>query len=261
MKENRSSIITWGVVIALLVVSAVVSASWSSIRESLPIPELDLTGVVGGDEVDLPPPASDVAPISLDFIPLPQLQDVSLSPLVAMAILGALVTAPIVGLGVILAIGYSRLANVTEEVKESEEFKEDVAQLEKMETELLRAKRQAQPATPIPDHTRSRWSSISTILIGILFAIFLGTAIGNAFIPGGEVVREGDQVVNVGSQLAWALIFLVLFVGAVLLRPNAIRQIDANENGPIPWGLVWAVISGALMVGLGSGIILFLSSG
>lgn len=256
MSKNRSSLITWAVVVGLLLFAAIASAVSGNL--SLPSPSLGEGGIeLGGGGISLPLPESETAAISLDFLPIPGLNELSLNPYLAMLILGALFAGPIVIGGATLAFLVRLADRRVEGVKSSEAYTGAVQTLEARDKELLKSYKAAQPANPIPSHERPRWSAASSMMLFALFAIFLGFALANTFVEGG-VVQQGDELTSVNSIVIWLLLAGALLFGLVFLRPQSMARVDGSDQLPIPWGMVWSIIAGVIILGLGSGLIVFL---
>lgn len=255
MKNNRSSVITWGVIIGLLLFSALLTALWPQISGRLS--GLDIAPGLTSGERSVPPPVQEES-IHLDSLPIPlpaALQDVVLSPLMVMGILAALVIGSVLVVGGGLAFTYAMLDRQAVSLKEDEAFRQTAATIEKKEKERLKKIQQEQPANPIPEHNRPRWSAVSTSLIIILFAIYIGHALARTFAPG--ILPDPATV----RLVVWSLVIVAAFFSLLAFRPQSLQQLESSEDLSIPWGIIWVIVTGAIVVGLGSGIVMILAAG
>lgn len=259
MSKNES-LKTWGIIIALLILSGVATATWqwasartTTAREHVAVPrseppvlEIRLRDYVVGDLLAETPVIQD-----LDGRQFNQFE--------ALGILIALTLVPLIALALPIAFIFMRLDKQTATVKETETFKTAATQLSKREDAEVKQIRQAQPAKPRrPDPTMPRWSVISTSLIVVLFVMFLGFMLGRATLPHESLM--GHTIVDPAVMLMWASGLVTAVVLFFVLRGKA-RALAASDDGdysPPPWGWIWVIITGLLIVGLGTGLSLIL---
>ena len=235
----------------VLLVLAIVFALWPQINGLL----------LGGPAVP-PPPASDTAATSFDFLTgmpfVPQaLIDLTLSPMATLLLTGVLAIAPIVLIGGGLAVAFSRLDAVAAENKTDPEYKEAVQALDNRWKDQKKEWKSSQPANPIPNHDRPQRFAAVTAGLLMMCAIFVGYLFADLFYPEGDVVR-GGELVAVGRNWAWAMLLLTGISSAAFLRPQVVQAIEGDREAAIPWAMIFMILLGVLVLGIGGALILVL---
>lgn len=164
--------------------------------------------------------------------------------ILAAAVLGgiALLTVP---LGAIVWLG----ARSTTRMQADESYQKAAAAMENKQKALIKSINEAQPATPVPDHNRTVWSAWATGLVTVMLAYFAGLAIG-----GGIAESFATTMASIFATIAAVASFL-------LLRPKKMTTIEETSNNTPSWNLIYVLISGALMMGLGVGLMYVVISG
>jgi hypothetical protein len=206
--------------------------------------------------------AGDGRPVVLEPIPTPAfLEGVfgeEMSPLLVSGVLAGLVVVLIGGGGAVLAGINAFIARLVTNTKDSSDYKEKQAALEKKEKETLKALQEGRKSPGMPEHTRNGWSAVSTSLIYILFAASLGLIVSRTFFP--EVfIEQEDGLFSPGPLIAGALSLVALIAGYIWMRPKNIAQIDTTDHDPIPWDRVAVIVTGLLIVGLGLAAAVYLN--
>jgi hypothetical protein len=236
---------TWGLVIGLLLFGVVALIGWQW---------LDQPRAGAGDpHVTLPP--AQVPPLEFRFAD----QTFEFEPFQALALLTVLVLAPLALFAAGLAGVFLLLDRQTEQVKEAPEFQASLAQLNQRETEHIKKLRAGRATKSAPaEPVMPRWAAISTSTIVVLFVMFLAFMMGRVFLPPETYWRGNlwDPAVLLmwGAALVTAVIMVLLLRG----RVRALVASDDAEEAPPPWGWIWVIITGLLIVGVGTGVSLII---
>ena len=233
------------ILVALLIGFGVISAVW-------PI----IAGTSTESSTRLPVETEHVD-ISIPFSDPPEVM--SLTSLQVLGLLGGVVTALIIGGGVVIGIGYGLISRLTDAEKESEAFQSNVAALEQRENERLKAMREGRKSHSVPEHKMPRWSVISNTLIVLMFVAFLGLVINGTFYPEGELKLAGGGVMASSWFTVWIPVLLALLVSLWRIRPSRLETAVANDNAAIPWDFIAVLLTGLLIVGLGIGLMVYLN--
>ena len=247
------SLTTWGMIIGLIIFGALAAVALSSSSTSVE----GAVGIGGG----APPPASVLAanaapaneesaagtielknPINGDVI--------ALNEWVVLGGLTALMGGLIVGAGIPLVFIFRALDTGVAKIKDDEEFKSAIAARTSEQKAVVKEYMKSQPPDPIPSHDRPGWSVISTSMCMGMLAAFLGAAFSANFL---------DER-NMGAYAFWFAV-VAMAIGLITLNSSRIQATDAEEGGPIPGGLLWIVITGVIVVGLGVGVMMWVRGG
>jgi hypothetical protein len=252
---NNETLKNWGLVIALLLVSAVATILWQSFTAP----------AVADHAVAAPAPEPAPLEIRLDYYvlgeqlktitQLSQYEGYSPNPVAALLVFTGLTLVPILVIAAALAGIFIMLDRQTNRVKQSPEFQTAAAQLNQREQAAVKAERQVKPAKPRrPDPTMPRWAVISTSLIVVLFTMFIGYMMGLLFLPHDTMM--GGSIVYPASLMMWGtgLITAVIMFLVLRGREQALVASDDAEIKPAPWAWIWVIITGLLIVGLGTGL-------
>lgn len=244
--SERESLRTWGIIIAILVVSGLFTALWPA-----------LTSLGGGARTAVPvvTPATE---LNLPFsLPLVAAEGVlRLTSLQALGVIAFLVIGAVATGGIVLAFLYRFLSTQAAAAAESEAVKTAQAALDKRETERIKTMRAGRNPNPQPSHKMPRWSAISTALSIIMFVAFFGYLISDTFFPAGQVV-SGENIVNATMLVVGGLVLLTLPLLVWRIRPQRVMAAEQTDNGAIPWDFIVILISGLLVVGLGIGLMVY----
>ncbi len=243
--SNKKTLINWGVVLILLLLagSAVV---WPTVSNQLSDSSTKVETQPQIIELNLPLISEDV---------------IELTTLQAMGVLTGIVAALVIPAGVILALIYVFLSRRVASVTESDEFQTHITALETKEKEANKQLSQTRAGGPIPDHSMPRWSVISTSIIILIFAVFLGMLINGVLVPEGEyVINEGKRILSSALPIVGGITLLTLIVLIWQIRPGKLANVDATDNASIPWDFIWVLLTGLLIVGLGIGLMVYFYS-
>lgn len=232
MKVNRT-VLGWGAIIALIIVSGILSALWPTISGGLTGGTGPSGGGGGGPSVD-----TAIGSVALPNN-LPLIGGVVLNEVALLALLTALVFGGIAVSGLILWFLYVRLDRVVVSTKSAQSYTSGVSALQNRTQAQIKELTKRQPPDGVPDHDESRWLVISSALTIGLLMMFLGAAFADEFAGGSNQFNIALGFGIVGS-----------LIGFALLNVNRVRAAAANENKPLPGSALWIVVTGLLVLGL-----------
>jgi hypothetical protein len=130
-----------------------------------------------------------------------------------------------------------------------------LAEREKAE---LTVEREAHPADGSQQNDYSHWAVIATSMAILFFAVVVGYLVGNTLFPAGQIARE-DQIINITAIIGGAIFLLTLLYLSLRMDKERLDDINARANAGVPWDAFFVIILGALVVGLGIGVTIFLN--
>lgn len=256
MKEKLQ---TYGLIVALLVIALMSPVIISVVNNTLSGSGRERPEVKAPNETEMITLQIDKLLLGEELVKIPFLAELNQDPIqvsapVLMLILAGLFVGGIVVVGGGLGMTYKFLDNFVLSTKETSDFKATVTQMEKKQKDELKLINKARPADPIPSHEEPRWSVVATSIIAILFAWTLGQLLATVFFPAGDVAI-GEQLISGATILSWVFIILTVILLAFVYRPRVfIAEADAAADKATDWGLIWVIVAGLLVVGLGAGL-------
>ncbi|HSH01896.1 MAG TPA: hypothetical protein VLL52_05200 [Anaerolineae bacterium] len=234
-------------------VLAIVFAMWPQI-----------SALLGGPQ-PLPPAASDTAATTFDYLswlPVvgPTFADLTLSPLMTLIVTGALAVGPIIVVGGGLAFGFAALDQMAASTKEEPEYQEAVTSLDNQWKEQLKEWKETQPASGVPSHDRPQRFAVAAASLFMLMALFAGYMLAGLFYPDGTVVR-GNEIISAGRSWGLSLMLLVGVSVLAYFRPKTLAAIEGEREAGIPWTMIFSLLLGVLVLGIGGALILMLQQG
>jgi hypothetical protein len=249
---------TWAAVFVLIIFAGVASAAWPFISdqlagESRPGPKLEQElitikvedYVLGNDLL-----AIDFVRENVDGLQFTQLQGVAVLLGVVLILTGAA--------GLPLALLFGRLDTQVQKTYSSDGYQEARNHLIEKEQERIDALRRDHPDAK-PTGTESRWPTISTAFVIIIFVWLFGTALGKELYGESRVLMAG-RLVDPTSLLNLALVLIAAVTLYVVFRRRRVAELESTESEyqPVDWGTIWVILSGMLIVGVGTGLALAL---
>lgn len=244
MSKNES-LRTWGLIIGLLLFGAVALGAWQWLEGS----------GRGTTAARASVPPAQVPPLELRVAE----QVYQFEPFQALALLAVLTLVPLALVAAGLAGLFLILDRQSTQVKEAPEFQSAAAQLNQREAEKVKQLRAGRATKPRPaDPTMPRWAAISTSAIVVLFVMFAVFMLGRAFLPHETI--WGQTMVDPAIVLMWAAAFVtaVLMFFVLRGRERTLVASDDAEEAPPPWAWIWVILTGLLIVGVGTGISLII---
>ena len=177
---------------------------------------------------------------------LPIVGDAMVNEWVLLAILTVIVAAFTIGAMVPLLAIFRRLDRSVATVKNDAGFQAEVAAIQKRRKAVIKEYTQLSPPGPVPSHERLGWSVISTSLLIGLFLAFAGAAFSNDFQGGDNALWYSLGFAAVGT-----------LAGLAFLNRKRIQATQANESSPLSGGVIWVVVTGLIVIGLGVGVMMW----
>lgn len=258
MKEKMQS---YGLIVALLLIALMSPVIISVVNNTLLGSGRERVELEAPNETEEITIQIDKLLLGEELIKIPFLADLNqqgltVSAPVLMLILAGVFVGGIVVVGGGIAFAYKFLDRFVLNTKEDKEFQTAQAQMEQKQKEELRLLKKTRPADPIPSHEEPRWSVAATSIIALLFAWFMGFLLADSFFTQ-EAVQVGEQLVASSTILSWIFIVLTAILLAFVYRPRVfIAASEASANKTTDWGLIWVLVAGFLMVGVGVGLMI-----
>lgn len=264
MKKGES-LKTWGIVFALMIFAGLASAlvpviidelgggsdaTAGTTQESTAI-TIDVENMLLGDEL-----------IKIKFIE-EQIHGRRLEVWQVLAITSGIVLISVGSLGFILTGAMQLLSKRVMAVYADEGFQEAQAELNKKQQEAIKNWQQTRPTfeRDKPEAHAKGTAYVFSFII-ILLVWVAGLALGESFFADttwniGNISLSASMVVNV------ILVLVTLAVLFLAARSQGASQLFSgkSENIPVNWGVIWVIVSGLLIVGLGTGVAIAFISG
>ncbi len=236
----KESVKNWIAIFVILIVTSLVAAAW---------PLISTLFQPSGSRVNALPPR--IPNVTLPFT------DTTVNGFVAVLLLAVIVIGVVVGAGFVLRLLYVLLTQQVESLKESEEYRTKVANLEKKEATAIKALRNGRAGTPMPPHKLPRWSVVSTSLIILFFTWAFSMILSNSLVQPGTNVQLFGFKVALSTLIVVGSLLTVLIILALTFRPQRLDAIAATDVGPIPWDTIWIILTGVIVVGIGLGLVVY----
>ena len=166
--------------------------------------------------------------------------------IITAVVIGGLIafTIPIVG----LAYLGSRSAAVN--LTDNKDHEAAVAALNNRSSEWYKDKNKAAPVTGKPEtHDRPKRDGWAAGFMVVFLAYFFGYTLG-----------EGISI-GFGPTLGLVMLVLSIILSYFYFRPARIEAVEATDYGTINYGTIWVVLSGAIMMGIGIGLMYVVING
>jgi hypothetical protein len=242
--RNRQSLITWGVIMALLIGSGILTIFVPALLGS-------------GSSTPLP---SEPSTITIMFpIPIAGQSSVTVPSWLVMLALALVVPGLVIGAGLTLGIIYIILSRLVTGAAENPEYQARAAALEKRQEDKIKAMRQTRQTSVSPESRWQRWAVFTTGAVTLMFVGFLALLFSSTLFPEGPVARQ-DTLVNLGRLFVVASMLIALVVMIFTLRSERLAGFDQAETLSIPWNFIAVLLSGLIVVGLGIGFLAWLNA-
>lgn len=143
-----------------------------------------------------------------------------------------------------------------------ESFQEAQNELVQREQAALKERQQGQPsAGPVEAEKGIRWSAITLGLIIVVLVWVASVSLAFGLFQ--------DETITIGSLQISAVAFfsLISVVITIIILYLALRRRDPaeletaeSENKPVNWGTLWVIVTGLLVVGIGTGLAIALTA-
>ena len=250
--NKTESVRNWLILLVILIATGIVTAVW-------PLLNLNLDLAIGAGPTR--PPVEESALV----IPVPPMLSTTLGSEIVLSgvqvfgvFVGLLIFAlvSIVVVGFILSFLIRSLSKSATAVAANETYQTHAAALEKREQEKLKSLRESHAKPNNPEAYVYSLDSISLSLIILLFVGLIGTLI---FSEWGPLSLFG---LTIDSRLSTLIILFVLTIPLLAwrVRKQRLLAIAQEDNAPIPWDFIAVLVAGLLIVGVGLGLLLFISN-
>jgi hypothetical protein len=238
----------WLGIFAILIFSGLMAAFWPTISENL----MSSFGSFGGS-------AGMSVPAETVTLPFPGRDEgITLTSWQILLGLSFIVVGAVVVTGIVVGLINIIISRWITNVETSEDYQEGTATLEQREAAELAQLREEAPADTSQQHDYSRWAVFATSAVILFFAIVLGYLVGSTIFPTGVIVNE-DQVINITAIISGAFFLFTLLYLLVRMDRERLDEINASANKGIPWDAIVIILLGALVLGLGIGLIIFIN--
>ncbi len=253
----------WIMAIGLLLFAGVASGAWlyfssqdSSDRSSTDVPRAEpLPVIIQVEDYVLGSDLLQIGPVS-DF------NGTEINQRMVILVAFALVTALVVGFGLLITLLSWITSRQVTTVVSDEGYLEATTTLSNTEKERLKERREIQPTSDLPgadQRAKSGW--FATSLLFILLVWISGLILSVTFLA--------DVSWNIfGQEVSAALLvnLLLITTASVLLYAVARNREPADlthsesDNYPINWGTIWILVTGLIIVGVGTGLAIAMRS-
>lgn len=243
----KNSLATWGLVLALILFSGIASVIVPNLMKS----NTQSSGSVTSEGFSLPTFDLSVKNVTLPE-GLPAVGGKSYPDVLVFGGIAAVFMGAILAMGVPLALIYAGLDKVASSNKGDKKYEQGVATLQKKQQTLLKEYGKIQPAQPAPADPSTpqvTWL-ITTLLMMFLLGIF-GVLFSANFAG-----RENLPMWGLGFALV-GLLFRLVPVAMTRFFNDPKQAATDTSTLPVDWGMVWAVVTGAILLGIGIGILMW----
>lgn len=262
--KNNTSWLTWIVVAGLLVFAGIASAVVPLVLDEMQsdaasIAQQERGPVTASVDVSELPFVGGLL-VDIGFVQ-EYIQGKTISLLQAF---GIIVAASLVGLGALtlplagITLFFSRQLN---KVYSDESFLEASSEIERREKEYLKEMAEAQPPKSEESIKRSAFGSILVLDLLITFLVWsTSLAISASLLEGGTwdifSLELSATAISGIAALITAIVLLVVFIR----RDPATLEGAESDNNPVNWGTIWVIVSGLIVVGIGTGIAIYFTT-
>ncbi len=263
MKQS-SSWLTWATVALLLIFAGIASAVVPLILDEMQSAD-DTASTQESSSTSTTIDVSQLPFIGEVLVELDLIQDniqgKTITLLQAFAISFGAVLVGVGSLGLVLTVGTVIYSRLVDKVYTDESYQAAKAELTTREAAILKELAEERPSsTPADPRKRAR---NSTIIFGSLIVMLAGiTALIMAVsvLDGGTFDLFGLEMSAGGFGLVVALVTAVILFLVMRRRDPMDIEEPEPENKPVDWGVIWVLVTGLIVVGVGAGIAIAFST-
>ena len=150
----------------------------------------------------------------------------------------------------------------SEKVATDEGYLAAEAELDKRAAAQLKAVNEEKALTEPHPERSERWSTISTSIVILIFVWLAGLMLGLSIFGDTTYEVNGREVspVTIINGILILITIVVLVLAARARKPGALDNPE-NDYDPVNWGYIWILLSGLIIVGIGTGLAIALRSG
>ena len=263
---NRSeSWKTWIVVAGLLIFAGIASATIPFLIDQLknnnePATSRETHPTVTTIDVSELPFIGEVL-VEIPFI-AENIQGLSITLLQAFGVIFGVVLVTVGAFGVLITLLVFIPSRWINNVYADKGYQEAQTELEIRQKASLKNLQQEQPlAEPVEAERRIRWSAVTFGLI-VVVLVWVTSVILAFGLFQNETISIGGFDIS-----AVAFLSLISIVATIIVLYLALRRRDPTEletaesdNKPVNWGAIWVIVTGLLVVGIGTGLAIAFTS-
>jgi len=164
-------------------------------------------------------------------------------------------------LGVIITLITVIFSKWVAGVYADEDYLAAEAELSKRQKAQLTERDQVQPmAEPVDEGTRIRWSAIVFAFLVVLLVWITSYLVGVGLF-GDETITIANFEISAVTFISLVAILITIVVLFSVLRNRDPEDLESHESDlkPVNWGAIWVIVTGLLVVGIGTGLAIALS--
>ncbi len=262
--KNSTSWLTWIVVAGLLIFAGISSAVVPLVLDEM---QNDAASVA---EQERGPTTTTVEVSELPFVG-DLLVDVGFiqeyiqgRTITLLQAFGIIIAAALVGLGALtvplagITLLFSRQLN---KIYSDESFQEAVSEIERREQQFVKEMAEAQPPTPQENGGKRSIGSILVLDLLVTLLVWSTSLAISVSLLEGRTWDIFNLELSAGaiSGIVALITAIVLFVVFLRRDPGALESVESDYK-PVNWGTVWVIVSGLIVVGIGTGIAIYFTT-
>ena len=262
----RESWKTWALVAVLLIFAGVASAIVPFILDQIDSSSQSETVVesqpnVTTIDVSQLPFIGEVL-VEIPFI-ADNIQGQPITQAQAFGIAFGIVLVSVGALGLLLTIPIVVYSGVLSKVYADEEFKASETELENKQKNLLKDIQQAQPPAEATDPSRLARYKVNSFVFLIVLLVLITSFTVTIIYLNDTTWSFGSLQVSAAFIVNLVVVLLSLLILYLVLRRRDPMELDSEEmdSKPVNWGTIWVIVTGLLIVGIGTGLAIALAPG
>lgn len=263
---NRSeSWKTWIVVAGLLIFAGIASATIPFLIDQLnnsdePSTSRETHPTVTTIDVSELPFIGEVL-VEIPFI-AENIQGLSITLLQAFGVIFGVVLVTVGAFGVLITLLVFIPSRWINNVYADKGYQEAQIELEERQKASLKNLQQEQPlAEPVEAERRIRWSAVTFGLIVVVLVWVTSVLLAFGLFQN-ETISIGGFDISAVALLSLVSVVVTIIVLYLALRRRDPTELETAEsdNKPVNWGAIWVIVTGLLVVGIGTGLAIAFTS-
>lgn len=255
----RESWKTWILVAGLLIFAGIASATIPFLVEQLgnrdePVSLREASPTITTVEVSELPFIGEVL-VEIPFI-AENIQGLPITILQAFGVVFGVVLFAVGATGVLITLLVFIPSRWINNVYADEEYQESQNELVQRERAILKERQEVQPVAGSTEVEKSKqWSSFTLGLI-IVILVWVTSVLLAFGLFQNETITIGSLEFNAVAffSLISVVITIVILYLAFRRREPAELETAESENKPVNWGTLWVIVTGLIVVGIGTGL-------
>jgi hypothetical protein len=263
---NRSeSWKTWIIVAGLLIFAGIASATIPFLIDQLnnsdePSTSRETHPTVTTIDVSELPFIGEVL-VEIPFI-AENIQGLSITLLQAFGVIFGVVLVTVGAFGVLITLLVFIPSRWINNVYADKGYQEAQTELEERQKASLKNLQQEQPlAEPVEAERRIRWSAVTFGLIVVVLVWVTSVLLAFGLFQN-ETISIGGFDISAVALLSLVSVVVTIIVLYLALRRRDPTELETAEsdNKPVNWGAIWVIVTGLLVVGIGTGLAIAFTS-